>query len=184
MKEFLTIILWEFAQNLPPVVAFVVAAWLWQQKHKTAALICIVVGSAAGALVIRLTEMTRLYASVQPVAATITNFVFFCLAMLSIVVYLNAKGRFNNWKTDIILGIVLGSLLSISQWITSGGHIIANSIHALAMALPVPLILMTVRQLLKKAHSLISAAIYAVLLATVMTLVIGVVDYAYLLFLP
>ena len=184
--KFWTAIFWEFVQNLPPMASFVTAVWLWRQQRKKIALICIVVGSVTGALLIRLTEAT-INNIIEPISVTITNILIFSLGMLLFTMYLGVEGlsKWSNRKMDLILGWGMGILIGISQALATGGvHILAIVVHSLAMALPIPLILMGLRALLKTVDSLKSALARSALLAGAMTLIIGVVDYAYLLFLP
>jgi hypothetical protein len=184
--KFWMAVFWEFVQNVPPMTGFVTALWLWRQQRKKIALICIVVGSVTGALLIRFTEAT-INNIVEPVSVTITNIFVFSLGMLLFTMYLGAGGlsRWSNWKMDLVLGWGMGILIGVSQALAAGGaHILAVVLHSLAMALPIPLVLMGLRALLKNVRSLTSALTCSVLLALTMTLVIGVVDYAYLLFLP
>jgi hypothetical protein len=184
--KFWIAVFWEFVQNVPPIAGFVTAVWLWRQQRKKTALICIVVGSVAGSLLIRFTEAT-INNRVEPVSVTITNIFVFSLGMLLFTMYLGAEShsRWSNWKMDLTLGWGMGILIGVSQALAIGEVYIAGVVvHSLAMALPIPLVLMGLRALLKNVRSLTSALARSVLLALAMTLVIGVVDYAYLLFLP
>jgi hypothetical protein len=184
--KFWMAIFWEFVQNLPPMVGFVIAVWLWRQRRKKIALICIVVGSVTGALLIRLTEAT-INNIVEPLSVTITNIFVFSLGMLLFTIYLAAEGHFrwSNWKMDLVLGWGMGILIGVSQALATGRvHILAIVVHSLAMALPIPLVLMSLRALLKNIGSLTSALTRSVLLAIATTVIIGLIDYTYLLFLP
>jgi len=185
MSKFLIAFFWEFMQNLPPVIGFVVAVWLWKQRRRREAVVCAVGGGVAGALLIRFTEAT-INDIVEPVAVTITNILVFSLGMLLFVAYLGAEGqsKWSTWKMDLILGWGMGILIGVSQALATGGvHILGIIVHSLAMALPIPLVLIGLRALLKNISTLTSALIRSVLLAIAMTLIIGLVDYTYLLFL-
>lgn len=184
--KFWTAIFWEFVQNIPPITGFVTAVWLWRQQRKRIALICVIVGGITGALLIRFTEAT-INNIVEPISVTITNVIVFSLGMLLFTMYLGAEGpsRCSNWKMDLVLGWGMGILIGVSQALAAGGaHILATVVHSLAMALPIPLVLMGLRALMKNISTLPSALTHSVLLAIATTLIISLVDYTYLLFLP
>jgi undecaprenyl pyrophosphate phosphatase UppP len=180
---------WEFVQNLPPIAAFVSAVWLWRRQKRREATVCIVVGGAVGALLIRFSEST-IHNVVEPLLVTATNIVVFSLGMLLFAAYLGTEGlAWSNWKTDVTLGWVMGVIIGISQALAAGDPIphdaliIGVVLHSLAMALPIPLALISVRALVRNAGTLRAALLRSVLLATVVTVIIGLVDYTYLLLL-
>ena len=183
--RFFVAVFWEFVQNLPPTAGFVAAVWLWRQQSKKKALVCIVVGSTVGSLLIRFTEST-INNIVEPMHVTVINLISFSLGMLLFTSYLGTESlsKWSNWKGDLVFGGGMGFLIGMSQALATGGvHIVAAIIHSLAMALPIPLVLISVRMLSKSASTFQSALMRSVPIATAMTIVIGLVDYTYLLFL-
>lgn len=181
---------WEFVQNLPPIAAFVSAVWLWRRQRRREAVVWIVVGGAVGALLIRFSEST-IHDVVEPLLVTATNVVVFSLGMLLFAAYLGTAGLvWSNWKTDVALGWIMGVVIGVSQALAAGdvsiprdALVIGVVLHSLAMALPIPLALISVRVLVRSARTLWSALWRSVLLATVVTVIIGLVDYTYLLLL-
>ena len=174
--RFLRAVSWEFIQNLPPISAFVTAVWLWKQRRKKEALACVVIGSAAGALLIRFTEAT-INSILEPARVTIVNFVVFSLGMLLFTAYLGTdeQSKWSNWKTDMVLGWGMGILIGGSQALSAGGWpLIGVIVHLLAMALPIPLVLISVRVLLKNVTTLQSALTRSVILAATMTALLSV----------
>jgi hypothetical protein len=184
MKFWLAISL-EFLQNVPLLTAFVTTVWLWRQEHRRWALGCAAIGGTVSALLIRFTE-PMLNHIVEPPLVTVTNGMIFSLGMVPFAIYLAAgdRSRWSNWKSDVALGWGIGILLGVSQTLAAGEfQILALLVHIVAMALPVPLILMSVRLLLKGAESLSSVLVRATLLTVAVTVIISLVDYSYMLFL-
>jgi hypothetical protein len=180
----------EFVQNLPPIAAFVSAVWLWRQQRRREAVVCIVVGGAVGALLIRFSEST-IHNAVEPLLVTATNIVVFSRGMLLFAAYLGTERlAWSNWKTDVTLGWIMGIIVGVSQALAAGDVpiprdvlVIGVVLHSLAMALPIPLALISVRVLVRSAGTLRSALLRSALLAIVVTVIIGLVDYTYLLLL-
>jgi len=182
--KFLQALFWEFVQNLPAVVGFVGAVWLWRHRRRREAVVGAFIASLSGALLIRFTEV-KINDIIEPVAVTVTNFLVFWFGILLIMIYLGSEGRtkWSSWRTDILLGWAMGVLIAVSQAIAAAeGQVWGIIVHALAMALPIPLVLIIVRRLVRNAETLGAALLRSVMLAVVMTAIIGLVDYAYLLF--
>lgn len=180
MLKFLTALFWEFVQNLPVVAFFVAAVWLWTHRPRWQAVICVVVGAMISALDIRLTEPLKTgYA--EPWSVTLVNAVVLCLIEPPFVAYLGAGVKWSSWKTDLLLGGLAGAGLAIAQGMASqGSPVIGIIVHSISLAVASALILIAIRMVKDKPWP--SAMRGAILIAVVMTLLIGLIDYSYLLF--
>ncbi len=90
MLEFVNAVFWELIQNLPIVLLFVMAVWLWARQRRQDAIICCVVGGVVGALLIRFTEpiISGYHESWN---VTLMNIGVFSLAQVLFTVYLGAE---------------------------------------------------------------------------------------------
>jgi hypothetical protein len=179
MTAFWTALFWEFVQNLPVIVAFVSAVWLWSRQERTRAAICAVVGAATGALVIRLTE-TMVRGGREPVAVTIVNILAFSLFQIVFAAYLGSQKRWSSSKTDLVLGGLGGAVLAAAQGLAAPeAPLIGIVLHSLSLAIAGSLVLVSIRAL--KGRTLINAILGSLLIVISITVVIGIVDYGYLL---
>jgi hypothetical protein len=177
MDDFCWSVFWEFWQNLPVIVLFVVAVWLWAQGNRAKAIGCAVAGAVIGSLVIRFTEVMA-DGSREPVSVTLTNVVVLSVMQTLFMMYLGVEKEWSNWKTDVMLGGVAGVLMAITQALAASGAMLVGVIlHSVALAMGGALVLIGVRKL--KGQSLIRAALYSVLMTVTMTLVISLLDYSY-----
>jgi hypothetical protein len=181
MPEFFSAAFWEFWQNLPVIVGLCLAVWLWAQGKRVNAILCMVAGGTAGALVIRFTERL-LDGGRETVATTLTNVLGFGVMPILFVVYLSVEKRWSNWRMDLLLGGLAGAALAVSQGLTaSRPRLIGVILHGIALALSGGLVLVAVRSL--KGRTLCQVVLYSLLIAAAMTLGIIVLDYTYLLVL-
>jgi hypothetical protein len=177
---FLGAVFWEFIQNLPLIMSFAAAIWFWaQQSKRKKAVICILVGSVTGSLLIRFTEPS-IHGYVEPLGVTIVNIVSMSVLMFAFTAYLGSETKWSNWKVDLILGGMAGVLLGAAQGLASpGAPIVGVAIHCLAFALPFPLALIGIRA--SKTKALPSALLSSVLITAAVTLAISLIDYSYFL---
>lgn len=173
-------VFWEFVQNLPPIVFFVAAVWLWAQQRRREAVTCVLIGSVTGSLLIRFTEPS-IHGYVEPIGVTVVNVVITSLLMLVFLVYLGSEARWSNWKIDLVLGGLAGVLLGAAQGLASpGAPIVGVAVHCLAFTLSFPLALISMRAL--KAGTLLLALVGSILITAAVTLAISLIDYGYFLF--
>jgi len=179
--RFFQVIFWEFVQNLPLVVAFFVAVWLWAQNRKPFAIICMLTGSVTGALVIRFTESHISGKVIERVEVTLINIVVIGFAMILCTAYLASENRYSNWKLDLILGGGVGILLSTAQGLATPGIATIDWIfHCLAFTITLPLALMSIRA--SKARDLPSSLVISIFVTFFMSVTISLIDYTEFLF--
>jgi hypothetical protein len=180
MLAFFGALCWECLQNLPVIVLFVAAVWLWRNERRAAAVWCVLAGAVAGSLIIRWTEpLTSGYH--ETAATTIANMVVMSVLQVPFVAYLAAQGRWSQWKMDLVLGGLAGAILALVQGLTSSGSPLAGIIlHSVSLAVACALILIAIRKI--KDYPLPKALVGAALVAVAMTFIISVIDYSYLLF--
>ena len=183
LARFLVVLFWEFVQNVSGVVPFAAAVWLWAQRSRGKAFLCMLAATAGGVLTLYFVEPFK---SGHPatVSGAIANLVSISLLQLLIVPYLGMEARWSNRKTDWIAGALAGSTLAIAQGLAAQGKspLLGILLHCVALAVGVSLVLINVRAL--KSKTLSGALISSVLIAIIMTLAIGLIDYSYLLVVP
>jgi hypothetical protein len=122
---------WEFVQNLPLIAGFLLALDLWQQAKPLPSLACMVAGSVTGSLVIWATEAKIIAGHREPLRVVVTNVAGLALLMLVLAVYLSAG--WSRWWTDLVVGVLGGMALGLSQDLAAGSP--ASWRHATAFAL-------------------------------------------------
>lgn len=181
--RFFQVIFWEFVQNLPLVVAFFVAVWLWAQNRRPSAIVCTLMGSVTGALVIRFTESNISDKVIERGEVTLINVVIMSFTMILCTAYLASESRYSNWKLDLVLGGGVGVLLSTAQGLATPGIAPIDWIfHCLAFTTTLPLALMSLRASKAKAKNLLSSLVISVFVAFFISVTISLVDYTEFLF--
>jgi hypothetical protein len=181
MSRFFVTVLWEFLQNLPVIVFFAAAVWLWSQGERGKAIACVVCGAVIGSLVIRFTEVMA-DGGREPLAVTVLNIVVLSLLQALFTAYLGSEKKWSSWRTDLILGGIAGLSLAIGQGLAAlGAPVIGIALHSVALAMAGVLVLVGIRVL--KGRTLVQAVLYSVPITVAMTVVISIVDYGYLLFI-
>ncbi len=177
--RFLNAVFWEFIQNGPVVVLFVIAVWTWARGRKMLAIVCALTGAVIGSLIIRFTEPVATGYQ-EPIEVTAVNVVTMSLLQVLFAVYLGTEANWSNRKTDLLLGAIAGLCLAVAQGLASrGSPPIAVVVHSVALALVGGLVLIGLRKV--KRQTLASALANGGLLAVAMTLFISAIDYGYLL---
>jgi hypothetical protein len=161
--EFLWLLVWEFAQNLPLVVGFIVALERWQQGEEMIAIACMVAGSVAAALVIRVTEPKIFEGHCESMQAVIANVLTFSLLMLVLVIYLSTS--WSRWWMDVAGGLIVAVVLAVVQDRVAKERF--GAIRSLALGLSCSASLVFIR-LLFKASSLINIVVVTVWFTLVM----------------
>lgn len=182
MKLF-NIVFWEFVQNVPVIVLFMAAVWLWARRDKPRALVCMAIGAAAGSLAIRFTESLKTMSDyVEPIEVTLVNVVLFGLLQIPFTAYLGVEARWSNWKTDALLGGLAGMGIALAQGLASpGSPRLGVVLHSLSLGVAGGLVMVAIRAL--KGRTLGWALVGSVAIIVVMTLTISAIDYSYLLLL-
>lgn len=177
MSVFWWSVFWEFWQNLPVIVLFVIAVWLWARKRKAGAIGCALVGAICGSLIIRFTE-TMPDGGREAVRVTVTNLIVLGGMQIPFMAYLGVEKEWSNYKTDLLLGAVAGLLLATSQGLATPDVQLGRVIlHAIALAVVGAMALVGVRLL--KTQPLAKALLHSLLITVTMTLVISLLDYGY-----
>jgi len=180
MSRFFNALGWELVQNLPVILFLVTALWLWRQRKWAPALLCMVSGAVVVALTIRFTEPLKTGYH-EPWSVTLVNAVALSLLEPPFVAYLAAEAGWSNRKTDLLLGSLAGVGIAVAQGVASPtSPLIGVILHGVALGLAGGLILVAVR--MTRDRPLHTALAQAVLIAVCMTLIIGMVDYTYLMF--
>ncbi len=179
MLRFINALFWEFVQNLPAILFLIVALWLWTHHRRWQAALCIISGAVIVALTIRYTEpLTTGYH--ESWRMTLVNMAVLALLEPPFVVYLGGRARWSSWKTDLLLGGLAGVGFALAQGaVASGAPLIGIVLHSVALGVAGGLVLVGVRMTRDK--PLRTALAQAVLIVAFMTLIIGIIDYAYLM---
>ncbi|HQE92340.1 MAG TPA: hypothetical protein PLH19_06710 [Anaerolineae bacterium] len=179
--SFINAIFWEFMQNVPVLVLFTAALWLWARGRRRDAIVCSAVSAVVGSLLIRFTE-PFISGYHEPWSVTLVNIVAFGGLQVLFAAYLNAESRWSHWKTDALCGGLAGVGLALAQGMAANGAPwIGIVLHGLALGLVGALLMSGLRQ--QKDKPLRTALMNAAGLALFMTLVISAIDYSYLLLL-
>lgn len=179
--RFLNAVFWEFIQNLPVIMLFVAAVWLWARGSKRKASMCIVASAIVGACIIRFTESMKTTSDyMEPIQVTLVNVMMFGILQTLFVAYLGAEAQWSNWKTDLLFGGLAGASIAIAQGLAaSGAPLVGVILHSISLAVAFSLVIVGIR--LSKDKSLPAAMTSSILIVIVMTIVISIIDYGYLL---
>jgi hypothetical protein len=172
--------LWEFVQNLPVLLGFAAAVWWWAKDERGKTVAASAAGGALGALVIRYTEAWKIGRPfMEPWSVTLVNVVGFTLFLLLFAIYLGHEGRWSNRRMDGALGALAGAGFALAQGLAApGAPVIGIVLHSVALALAAAVVLILIRRM--KAQTLREALGNAALVTVVMTAIITVIDYGYL----
>ncbi len=177
--RFFNALVWEFVQNMPVIVLFVAGVWMWARQQRRVAVAVMVVGGVIGALIIRFTE-PFINGYHEPWGTTLINIVGFALLQVLFAAYLGTETRWSNWRTDVCLGVLGGAALALVQGVTVPGSLLIGVVlHSMALGSTGAFMVVSVRRL--RDRSLRAALVGAAVAALLMTLLIGVIDYGYLL---
>lgn len=131
--RFFKILLWETLENAPMLIGLLVALRI-QSENLILAIIILVIGTACGAILIHFTE-SRKYSNQPMLKETLVNFAVFTFLAIPFLFYFSANDVWwSNWGTDIVIGILVGYVLSFSEsWGWSNKATV--KIHALSMGI-------------------------------------------------
>lgn len=169
VKKIAVIFYWEFIQNLPLVLGFLLSLQAWRQQQWGLAITFAIIGSVVGALLIRATESKIVSGHKESVLVVITNIFLITALMLGVIYYLSSG--WSRILTDWIIGGIIGLLLGTMQSLAAKQSI--DYVHCIALALSTAIILMIIRF----STSALPLAINAILINTIVTLIIVLVDY-------
>jgi hypothetical protein len=169
--KFFRVIFWEFVQNLPLVIGFVLAFQFWKNEQWSGVLVAVIGSSILGPITIRATEPKKIHLDHHPpVRVLATNILVMALLMTGLIAYLLAP--WSNWMTDVLVGILAASLLGTAQSVAAKEPISLR--HCAAFAFAFPLALISFRTLLAFDRP---AWENILIITSIITLIISVVDY-------
>ncbi len=177
--NFLNVYFWEFVQNLLPVCWLIAAVWWWSRQRRAPVIAWGIVGGVATALVIRFTEVAKIQQpAMESVETTLVNVLAMSAFMLLGTFYLGSETRWSNRRTDVVLGIALGIILTALQVMTIPDIGIRRVLtHGVSFIVAFPLVLVRLREI-RRMKTMPAALAQAALVAAAMSLVIVVIDYA------
>jgi hypothetical protein len=181
LDTFLVAFFWELVQNLPVLLGFAAAVWWWAQEQRSKALIASGVGGVVGALIIRYTESWKIGRPfMESWSVTLVNMVGFSLFLLLFAIYLAQEERWSNLTIDLVLGILAGGGFALAQGLAApDAPVIGIILHSIALAFSASVVMVMMRRL--KAQTFQMALVNALLVSVIMTAIITVIDYSYLL---
>jgi hypothetical protein len=175
--KFFDSVFWEFVQNVPVIVLFIIAVWLWARTRKAYAVACALCGAAVGSLLARFTEPAT-NGTYEPIAVTIVNVASLSLLQILLAAYLGTEANWSNRKTDLLLGAMTGVSLAVAQGLVSQGlSLVCMTGRGVALAAVGGLVLLGIRKL--KNETLVSALANGALLAVAATLFVSAMDHGY-----
>lgn len=178
---FLRVLLWEFVQNQVAIVVLAAVTWLWP-RNRNGAVVLSIAGGVLAALVVHVTEPLKTPTAVPGWEGTLLNALLFVGAIQALAAYLHT--RWGNWRSDLLMGGGLGLLLGLVQAVTATDVPIGIVIwHAVALILAGAVVLVVLRLVLTRLARAPLPWMLAgtVLIGAVMTTIIAVIDYSYLI---
>jgi hypothetical protein len=175
--KYLHALKWEFLQNYPMFVGFLIAAWL-RPQNLMGALAILATGLFLGMVMMHYTE-PLLHKEILPVSWKFDfyNFGLFMVFAIPFLFYFSVDHPLSNWKTDLILGAVLGALLTWGQALTWRSNKMRIVVHGVAMAISLPILMIGFRLLLK-ISDLSSLVLSGSLLTLLGSAIITLIDYS------
>lgn len=148
--KFLRALFWESLQNLPLLGGFLVGARMMQNGRVGLALVCALVGILLGVLVMHFTE-TRLHPDTytSTLKGVVVNALVFFVLAVPFLFYYGGQARWIGWRSDIVLGVVIGLVMTAGQGLGWEGDRRRLIQHAAAMAAACPLIMLAIRYALR-----------------------------------
>jgi len=174
--KLLTVWMWESLENLPLLLGFVIAARLWRD-NLVAGLAALVVGMGLGVLVTHFVE-PKLHKGNHEVrwVSTVANFLLFVVLAIPFVYYFRADTRWINWKTDLLVGLAAGLLLTIVQSSHWTGVKSRMVLHGAAMMVAFPVIMLGLRHVIHL-ESWVTCLALTIVLVGFASLIIALIDY-------
>lgn len=155
LAEWLHVLGWEFAQNVPVVLGLVLAVWLWPRGMVAAAIACVVAGGLLSAGILRATEPAKAQRADarEPWRLTLLNAACFSGMGILVAAYFGALTPV--WSPaylalDAGLGLLLGGTLAVLQAAAARGSRAftsrrAEARHAAALLIACPIVLLLIR---------------------------------------
>ncbi len=177
--QLLTLVFWEFLQNLFMLCLFVAGVWCWKQEKRLVSVICMALTGIGGPILMHYTEplIAGTSALSEPAleASLINNMVVFSLAAVIFTLYMAAE--WSIWTTDVLFSTTIALIMAVTQWVASQLPWQRILFHAAALGVAFPLCTVSLRIILDKSTNL-KAALYATTLVTIaISILIALIDY-------
>ncbi|MCP4527838.1 MAG: hypothetical protein GY833_18265 [Aestuariibacter sp.] len=178
--QLLTLVFWEFLQNLLMLCSFVAGVWFWKQQKRLISVICMALTGIGGPIFMHYTEPLIAGASAlsEPAleASLINNIVVFSLTAVIFTLYMAAE--WSIWTTDVLFSTIIALIMVVTQWVAASQLPWQRILfHAGALGMAFPLCTVSLRIILDKSTNL-KAALYATTLVTiVISILIALIDY-------
>jgi riboflavin transporter FmnP len=181
LRTFLNVVFWEYIQNLPVVLGFGIAVWLWVRDKYMKASVVIASGAVLGAVIIRYTERYLLgRAYMEAWSVTVVNVVGFAAVMLLFTLYLSRETGWSNTYVDMTLGALAGGGFALAQSLAAEDLLLIGIVlHGVSLAVAAAVVLLMLRRV--KGQTLTEVVMGSSLATLMMTLIISIIDYSYLL---
>ena len=165
-------IVWEFLQNTLLMLPFVAAVWLWRQGRIAESMIVVAISGIGGSTFMHYTEPFITGKPVASLQELLLSIVVITGLSTVFVIYL---GQSKNWKLDVLLGVIVGIVLSLAQYWISGGFSWGS--HAMAMSIASTICLLSFRLVVSRSNSLQIALGCATLIVLLVSVIIVSIDY-------
>ena len=169
-KPFYVVLFWEFLQNLPLGIGFIIGGHFWGFSTVFSIGLMIFCGICSG-LIIRVTEKRIVDHYTESKRASFGNMCIFSAVMIGLNAYF--ASNWGNLFYDLLLGGFAGALLSISQSTLEQQKI--SIPHTLAFALCTPLVIISLRILLNQQFLPLWGVI--LMMTLIISLIITKIDY-------
>jgi 4-amino-4-deoxy-L-arabinose transferase-like glycosyltransferase len=167
-------VFWEFVQNLPLILGFVVASRFWESNRRVRGVLCTTIACFMGAFVIQVTEPSITgKTSPDPVGDLFANSSAFTLLSILTLLYFEREQKL---QTDIIVGASLGVLLALIQTMLVGATLPRALMHGLAMAVALPLGMLGLRWA-RQGYTMPLAIFKSTTITGLVSVVIVLIDY-------
>jgi hypothetical protein len=178
MSRFLRILLIETVQNIPLWMGFILSARL-AERNAALGWGLLVAAMVGGAFAIAITEHLIAGGELQITSNPrdfLVNAVTFCAVGAIFMLYFTAGAALTSYRTDIILGVLLGLTISTAQGVAAADPIGEILTHGLALALAMVVTLTAVRFVLTQPR-LLTVLVQSFALTVIASLIIAAVDY-------
>jgi hypothetical protein len=147
IQEVLRIVGYETLQNVPSWVGFVFSIRLWRmgRYYRHLALVLLVGGVFSSSALISLTEPLLAGYGQPSWGEFFTNSTLFSIVSVAALLYFTKRGRWIGWRSDLVAGFVLGTLLAIAQSLATHADLQTALGHVAAFALMAAMTLCLVR---------------------------------------
>jgi hypothetical protein len=169
-KPFYLVLFWEFLQNLPLGIGFIIGGHFWGISTVFSIGLMILCGISSGTI-IRVTEKRIVDHYTESIRASLGNMCIFSIVMLGLNAYF--ASNWGNIFYDLLFGSFSGVLLSITQSTLEQQKISIS--HTVAFAICTFLVIISLRMLLNQQFFPLWGVIFSVTL--IISIIITKIDY-------